>query len=338
MNKKNVMKQESRERLQRKLDDLNSRWEEMWRAHDVNKDRLVQAILIMGGQWMMKVNNGLDDLEGDIKSLKISADDMKALREEQEKHKEIMNKIRSYEDSVIGAVDVAREVQRRDLVTEETGKTITHETEELEDRLERLKAEAEEKKKRISASLLEVEKATAVKEVMVASSVSVAHSAPDQTSENDEGFVEPKHHFFKKKATYESLINEKMNDFKKENKSMIDWMDQTEKLVNSLSVNMDPKKATRVQDKINIRYGEMKDKQSKVDHVKRLSKQIDNETLDATISQPFLKEAEALEERWNKVKEMIENYGEKGAESKASSSSCCGAFLKKRFFPIWSYN
>ena len=36
---------------------------------------------------MMKVNNGLDDLEGDIKSLKISADDMKALREEKEKHK-----------------------------------------------------------------------------------------------------------------------------------------------------------------------------------------------------------------------------------------------------------
>lgn len=36
---KNVMKQESRERLRRKLDDLSSRWEEMWRAHDVNKDR-----------------------------------------------------------------------------------------------------------------------------------------------------------------------------------------------------------------------------------------------------------------------------------------------------------
>ena len=59
-----------------------------------------------------------------------------------------MNNISSYEDSVSGAVDVAREVQRRDLVTEDTGKTITHETEELEDRLERLKAEAEEKKKR----------------------------------------------------------------------------------------------------------------------------------------------------------------------------------------------
>lgn len=59
-----------------------------------------------------------------------------------------MKKITSYEDSVSGAVDVAREVQRRDLVTEETGKTITHETAELEDRLERLKAEAEEKKKR----------------------------------------------------------------------------------------------------------------------------------------------------------------------------------------------
>ena len=59
-----------------------------------------------------------------------------------------MNKISAYEVSVSGAVDVAREVQRRDLVTEETGKTITHETEELEDRLERLKAEAQDKKKK----------------------------------------------------------------------------------------------------------------------------------------------------------------------------------------------
>lgn len=36
---KNLMKEESRERLQRKVDDLDSRWEEMWRAHDVNKER-----------------------------------------------------------------------------------------------------------------------------------------------------------------------------------------------------------------------------------------------------------------------------------------------------------
>lgn len=82
----------------------------------------------------------------------------------------------------------------------------------------------------------------------------------------------------------------------------------------------------------------MKDKQSKVDHVKRLSKQIENETLDITISQPYLKEAEVLDERWSKVKEMIESYGERDAGSKASSTSCCGAFLKKRLFPIWSYN
>ncbi|KAL9969714.1 hypothetical protein ACROYT_G021966 [Oculina patagonica] len=206
---KKLMKDESRERLRRKVDDLNSRWEEMWRAHDVNKERLVQAILIMGGQWMGRVNNNLDDLEDDINSLKIPEDDMKALREEEIKHKEIMNKISSYEVSVSGAVDVAREVQRRDLVTEETGKTITHETEELEDRLERLRAEAEDKKKRISESLLKIEKATAVNEVMVASAVSVAHSAPDddQSSQTDEGFVEPKHHFFKKKVTYEVSDN-----------------------------------------------------------------------------------------------------------------------------------
>jgi len=87
-----------------------------------------------------------------------------------------------------------------------------------------------------------------------------------------------------------------------------------------------------------MRYGEIKDKQSKVDSVKRLSKQIENETLDPAISQPFLKGAETLEERWSKIKEMIETYGENDAGSKASSGSCCGVFLKKRLLPMWSYN
>ena len=59
-----------------------------------------------------------------------------------------MNKIISHEDSVSGAVDVAREVHRRDLVTEETGETIQRETQALEDRLEQLITEAEERKKR----------------------------------------------------------------------------------------------------------------------------------------------------------------------------------------------
>ena len=40
---------------------------------------------------MGRVNNNLDDLEDDIKSLKIPADDMNALREEQQKHKVIQN-------------------------------------------------------------------------------------------------------------------------------------------------------------------------------------------------------------------------------------------------------
>ena len=82
----------------------------------------------------------------------------------------------------------------------------------------------------------------------------------------------------------------------------------------------------------------MKQKQSKVDRVKQLSREIENETLDPTVSQPFLKEAEALENRWNKNKEMIESYGEKDAGSKASSSNCCMVFMKKRLLPVWSYN
>lgn len=58
--------------------------------------------------------------------------------------------------------------------------------------------------------MLKIEKTTAVNEVMVASAVSVAHSAPEESlqtdegsSQTDEGFVEPKLHFFKRKVTYE---------------------------------------------------------------------------------------------------------------------------------------
>ena len=50
----------------------------------------------------------------------------------------------------------------------------------------------------------------------------------------------------------QSLIKQKIKDFKKESKSMNDWMDETERLVKSLSVDMDPKKATKIQQKINV--------------------------------------------------------------------------------------
>ena len=43
---------------------------------------------------------------------------------------------------------MAREVHRRDLVTEETGETIQRETKALEDRLEGLIGDAEKRKQR----------------------------------------------------------------------------------------------------------------------------------------------------------------------------------------------
>lgn len=335
--KKPLIKEESRGRLQRRIDDLNSRWEEMWRAHETNKDRLVQAILIMGGEWMGSVNYRLSELEDSMKSNEISEDDLRALRDEEQRHKEIMNNIISHEDSVSGAVDVAREVHRRDLVTEETGKTIENETRALEDRLERLKSKAEDKKKRISTALRKAEEANTVNETMVASTVVAVHSAPND-SPSDEGFFEPKRGLFKKKETYESIMKKKMKEFNQESKSMNEWMDETEKLVSSLSVGMESHKATKIQQKINMQYAQVQEKQSKVDRIVQLSKQISNETLDPTISEPFVQEADAVRERWSKDKEMIENYGENDAGSKAATGNCCFIFLKKRLFPAWSYN
>ena len=47
----------------------------------------MQAILIMGSQWMGRVNNSLDELEDSMKSVEIKEDNLKALREEEQRHK-----------------------------------------------------------------------------------------------------------------------------------------------------------------------------------------------------------------------------------------------------------
>ena len=48
-------------------------------------------------------------------------------------------------------------------------------------------------------------------------------------------------------------MKRKMKELKKKSKAMNEWMDETEKLVNSLRVDMDARKASRIQQKINVR-------------------------------------------------------------------------------------
>ena len=48
---------------------------------------LVQAILIMGGEWMGRVRSSLDELEESMNAVEIQEDDLNALREEEKRHK-----------------------------------------------------------------------------------------------------------------------------------------------------------------------------------------------------------------------------------------------------------
>ena len=48
---------------------------------------LVQAILIMGGEWMGRVRNSLDELEESMNAVEIKEDDLNAVREEEKRHK-----------------------------------------------------------------------------------------------------------------------------------------------------------------------------------------------------------------------------------------------------------
>ena len=47
----------------------------------------MQAILIMGGEWMRRVSSSLDELEESMNAVEIKEDDLNALREEEKRHK-----------------------------------------------------------------------------------------------------------------------------------------------------------------------------------------------------------------------------------------------------------
>ena len=47
----------------------------------------MQAILIMGGEWMRRVRNSLDELEESMNAVEIQEDDLNSLREEEKRHK-----------------------------------------------------------------------------------------------------------------------------------------------------------------------------------------------------------------------------------------------------------
>ena len=46
----------------------------------------MEAILIMGTEWMGRVNDSLDDLEKEMKSSEIPEGDLESLREEEKRH------------------------------------------------------------------------------------------------------------------------------------------------------------------------------------------------------------------------------------------------------------
>lgn len=75
-----------------------------------------------------------------------------------------------------------------------------------------------------------------------------------------------------------------------------------------------------------------------MDYIVWLSKEIGNEIIDLNVSGLFLKVVEIVNERWNKYKEMLENYGDNDVVSKVDESSCCVFFLNRKFILVLLYN
>ncbi|XP_067048762.1 dystrophin-like isoform X1 [Acropora muricata] len=108
-----------------------------------------------------------------------------------------------------------------------------------------------------------------------------------------------------------------------------EWMDETEKLLKSFNVGMDPEEASKLQEKAEIKCEERPRYAAKVDRINRLG-----EDLAGDVDQPshdaIQEELEPFNARWNDVFSQLDNFSDKGYPQ--GNNECCFIRVMKSKF------
>lgn len=111
-----------------------------------------------------------------------------------------------------------------------------------------------------------------------------------------------------------------------------EWMDDTEKLLKSFNVGMDPEEASKVQEKTEIKCEERSRYAAKVDRINRLGKDLAGE-IDEPSHDAIQDELEPFNARWSDVSSQLENFSDKGYPQ--PPNECCFVRLMRRKFGVF---
>jgi len=289
---------------------------------------------------MQDMNKEFDKIEKQIKTPEIYDDERLSLEENILKQKRLMEDLDSYNAPIKQVNATTNNLLDRGLIDEATFAKVHEETGALMERQRRLKGLSRENGDRLATELLEFnqrenESPLPVEEetIQISDDYSMlAQSLDDLLADDisDEGFAEL--------DSSRSFLELKMTDFDAHVQSMNSWMNDTEKLINSLHVGMDPIEVSKRVQQIKMRCEEIDKKELKMKRINKLGEEITSESLNMTTTESVEGRLEVLNKRWRDTKEMLRDYSDKDEDERAEYGVCCCLQMVKKAFHACFYS
>ncbi|XP_020600932.1 cingulin-like [Orbicella faveolata] len=326
--------------LEKRVQGLKTRWDELMGDHVANKDRITKASIDLNNKSMQDMNKEFDKIEKQIKTPEIYDDERLSLEENILKQKRLMEDLDSYNAPIKQVNATTNNLLDRGLIDEATFAKVHEETGALMERQRRLKGLSRENGDRLATELLEFnqrenESPLPVEEetIQISDDYSMlAQSLDDLLADDisDEGFAEL--------DSSRSFLELKMTDFDAHVQSMNSWMNDTEKLINSLHVGMDPIEVSKRVQQIKMCCEEIDKKELKMKRINKLGEEITSESLNMTTTESVEGRLEVLNKRWRETKEMLRDYSDKDEDERAEYGVCCCLQMVKKAFHACFYS
>jgi len=124
----------------------------------------------------------------------------------------------------------------------------------------------------------------------------------------------------------------KLREFHSEMDATNEWMDQTEKLLKSFDIKMDPEEASKLQEKTEIKCEERARYAAKVERINRLGKDLAGE-IDQPSHDAIQDELQPFNARWSDVSSQLENFSDKGYPQ--PQNECCFLRIMRKKFGVF---
>lgn len=262
-------------------------------------------------------------------------DERLSLEENILKQKRLMDDIESYDNKIIEVNVSMQNLLERGLIEKEKFEKVHKETGGLREKQKRLRKMCREYGDRLAKELLDFnqrnnnESPVQVEEetITIGDDYSMLAASLDDILADDisdEGFAELE--------SSKSVLEMKMSDFDGHVQSMNRWMNDTEKLVNSLHVGMDPSEVSKRIQEIKIRCTDIDKKEAKVKYINKLGQEITAESLDMATTESVEEKVVTLNKKWRDTKEMLSDYCDmEEDEASAFGNCCCFQMVQKAF-------